>query len=141
MNMPDMPDMDSQGPFCIDPAAAVWTLARELIEHQQLIAQLDRMLAALQAEHVNSPDEVMSLSYGAKNVSDLVALKLHWYSKTLPSIVAKFVVALEAHETFGDRAVTIDDPIDAGAWRSKYFVAVDDLTVTSPPRPRKEDGT
>jgi hypothetical protein len=133
MNMPDMPDMDARGPFCIDPAAAVWTLVRELIEQQQLIAQLDRMLAALQAEHLNSPDEVIRLNYGLKNVSDLVALKLHWYSKTLPSIVAKFAVALEAHETFGDSAVTIDDPIDAGAWRSKYFVAVDDLTVTSPP--------
>jgi len=136
-----MPDMEAEGPFCINPAAAVWALARELIQQQHSVTQLERMLAAIQAEHLDSSEEVISLGYDLKNVSDLVDLKWLWYSKTLPSLVAKFAVALEAHETFGDGTVTIDDPIDAGLWRSKYFVAVDDMTVTLPPRPRKADGT
>jgi hypothetical protein len=140
MNIPDMPEMGTQGPFSIEPATAVWTLVRELVKQQRSIAQVGQMLAAIQTEHVDSPEEVISLNYDVKNVSDLAALKWLWYSKTLPDMVAKFAVALEAHETFGDAAVTIDDPIDAAVWRSKYFAAVDDMTVTLAPNPRKADG-
>ncbi len=136
-----MPDMDARGPLCLDPAAAVWALARELIEQQQAIVQLERMLAAVQAEHVDSPEEVISLNYDFKNISDLVSLKLLWYSKTLPSMVAKFAVALEAHETFGDDVVTIQDPIEVAVWNNKYFVAVDEMTADLPPNARKADGT
>ncbi len=133
MNIPDMPEMDTQGPFSIEPATAVWTLVRELVKQQRSIAQLEQKLAAMQTEHFESSDEVTSLNYDVKNLSDLASLKWHWYSKTLPSMVAKFAVALEAHETFGNAAVTINDPIDAAVWRSKYFVAVGDMTVDPTP--------
>jgi hypothetical protein len=137
----NMPDMDGQGPFCIDPTAVVWTLASELVEQQRSIAQLERMLAAIRAEHIGRPEEIRSLNYDAKNASDLVSLKRLWYEKTLPSMIAKLAVALEAHQTFGDAIVTIDDPIDAAVWKNKYFVAVDDMTVISRPNPKKADET
>jgi hypothetical protein len=99
MTMPGMPDMDAQGPFCIDSAAVVWTLARELVEQQHFIARLERVLSAIQAGHVDGSEEAISLKYAEKTLSDLVVLRWLWYSKTLPSIVAKFALTLEAHET------------------------------------------
>ncbi|OBH57574.1 hypothetical protein A5682_19815 [Mycobacterium mantenii] len=128
-----MPDMDAQGPFRIDPADAVWALVRELIEQQHSVVQLEQTLAAIKADHADDFDEVVSLTCDLKNLSDLAALRRLWYSRGLPGMLAKLAVALEAHETFGDHAVTIDDPVDAELWRSKYRVAVDDLTVTLPP--------
>ncbi|OBH44134.1 hypothetical protein [Mycobacterium mantenii] len=128
-----MPDMDAQGPFRIDPADAVWALVRELIEQQHSVVQLEQTLAAIKADHADDFDEVVSLTCDLKNLSDLAALRRLWYSRGLPGMLAKLAVALEAHETFGDHAVTIDDPVDAELWRSKYRVAVDDLTVTLAP--------
>ncbi|CAM3134682.1 hypothetical protein MYCO108962_01215 [Mycobacterium colombiense] len=116
----------------MDPAVAVWSLVRELIEQQRSLAQLEQTLAAVKAEHADNLDEVVSLSYDLKNLSDLAGLRRLWYSKRLPSILAKLAVALEAHERFGDHALSIDDPVDAELWRSKYFVAMDDLTVAMP---------
>lgn len=130
-----MPDMNEPGPFYMDPAAAVWNLVRELVKQQRFVVQVERILAAMQAEHADNADEILSLSYDLKNVCDLVALRKLWYTRTLPSVVAQLALALEVHETFGDGAVTIDDPIDAALWRSKYFVAVGDMTVTSPAGP------
>lgn len=130
-----MPDMEAQGPFRMDPAVVVWTLVRELLEQQRSLVQLEQTLAAVKAQHVDNYDEVVSLTYDLKNLSDLVALRRLWYSKGLPSMLAKLSVALEAHETFGDQALSIDDPVDAELWRSKYFVAVNDLSVTLPRNP------
>lgn len=127
-----MPDMETQGPFRMDPAVVVWTLVRELLEQQRSLVQLEQTLAAVKAQHADNYDEVVSLTYDLKNLSDLVALRRLWYSKGLPSMLAKLSVALEAHETFGDQALSIDDPVDAELWRSKYFVAVDDLSITVP---------
>lgn len=124
-----MPDMETQGPFRMDPAVVVWTLVRELLDQQRSLVQLEQTLAAVKAQHADNYDEVVSLTYNLKNLSDLVALRRLWYSKGLPSMLAKLSVALEAHETFGDQAVFIDDPVDAELWRSKYFVAVNDLSV------------
>lgn len=130
-----MPDMETQGPFRMDPAIVVWTLVRELLEQQRSLVQLEQTLAAVKAQHADNYDEVASLTYDLKNLSDLVALRRLWYSKGLPSMLAKLSVALEAHETFGDQALSIDDPVDAELWRSKYFVAVDDLSITAPLNP------
>ncbi|WP_156749264.1 hypothetical protein [Mycobacterium sp. 1165196.3] len=116
----------------MDPAVAVWSLVRELIEQQRSLAQLEQSLAAVKAEHANNADEVVSLTYDLKNLSDLVGLRQLWYSKGLPSMLAKLAVVLEAHETFGDQAFCIDDPVDAELWRGKYFVAVADLTLATP---------
>jgi hypothetical protein len=127
-----MPDMEAQGPFRLDPAVAVWSLVRELIEQQRSLVQLEQTLAAVKAEHADNADEVVSLTYDLKNLSDLVDLRRLWYSKGLPSMLAKLAVVLEAHETFGDQAFSIDDPVDAELWRGKYFVAVDDMTVAMP---------
>lgn len=127
-----MPDMEAQGPFRMDPAVAVWSLVRELIEQQRLLVQLEQTLAAIKAEHANNIDEVVSLTYDLKNLSDLVGLRRLWYSKGLPSMLAKLAVVLEAHETFGGQAFAIDDPVDAELWRGKYFVAVDDMTLATP---------
>ncbi|OMB99082.1 hypothetical protein A5739_04750 [Mycobacterium colombiense] len=130
-----MPDMETQGPFHMDPAVVVWTLVRELLEQQRSLVQLEQTLDAVKAQHANNYDEVVSLTYDLKNLSDLVALRRLWYSKGLPSMLAKLSVALEAHETFGDQELSIDDPVDAELWRSKYFVAVNDLSVTPPRNP------
>lgn len=127
-----MPDMEAHGPFRMDPAVAVWSLVRELIEQQRSLAQLEQTLATVKAEHADNLDEVVSLSYDLKNLGDLAGLRRLWYSKGLPSMLAKLAVALEAHERFGDHALSIDDPVDAELWRSKYFVAMDDLTVAMP---------
>jgi hypothetical protein len=136
-----MPDMNAEGPFCMDPAVAVWTLVRELVTQQRSVARVGRTLAALQAQHAdNNYEEIISLSDDLKNASDMVALKHMWYTKTLPSLVAQFALVLEVHDTFGDGPVTIDNPIDAALWRNKYFVAVDDLTVTSSAQQKKSDG-
>ncbi len=48
-------------------------------------------------------------------------------------MIAQLALALEVHQTFGDGIVTIEDPLDASLWRNKYFVALEDLTVTPPP--------
>lgn len=130
-----MPDMETDGPFHMDPAVAVWTLVRELLEQQRSLVQLEQTLAAVKAQHADNYDEVASLNYDLKNLSDLVALRRLWYSKGLPSMLAKLLVALEAHETVGDQVLSIDDPVDAELWRSKYFVAVNDLSVTLPGNP------
>lgn len=116
----------------MDPAVAVWSLVRELIDQQRSLVQLEQTLAAVKAEHANNIDEVVSLTYDLKNLSDLVGLRRLWYSKGLPSMLAKLAVVLEAHETFGGQAFSIDDPVDAELWRGKYFVAVDDMTVALP---------
>ena len=103
-----------------------------MLEQQRSLVQLGQTLAAVKAQHADNYDEVASLNYDLKNLSDLVALRRLWYSKGLPSMLAKLSVALEAHETVGDQVLSIDDPIDAELWRSKYFVAVDDLSITVP---------
>ncbi len=126
----NMPDINANGPLCINPAAAVWTLARELVDRQRSIAELERSLAAMLAENVDIPEEIISLNCAEKNAADLLALKWLWYSKTLPSLIAKFAVALEAHETVGDGAMTTDDPLDVAVWRNKYIVAFNDMTIT-----------
>lgn len=134
-----MPDMEAHGPLRMDPSGAVWSLVRELIEQQRSLVQLEQTLAAVKAEHADNLDEVVSLTCDLKNLSDLATLRGLWYSKGLPSMLAKLAVVLEAHETFGDQALSIDDPVDAELWRSKYFVAVDDLTAT-PPRSAPSTG-
>lgn len=124
-----MPDMHGHGPFRINPTVAIWVLVSELIGQQRTVVRLEQTLAAIKAEHAESSGEVISLTYDLKNLSDLAALTRLWYSKALPSMLAKLAVTLEAHETFRDQAVTIDDPVEAELWRSRYFAAVDDLTV------------
>jgi hypothetical protein len=136
----NMPDMDANGPVSMEPAVVVWTLARELVEQQRLIAQLERKIADMQAKHLDDPEAVMSLAYVAKNLSDINTLRRLWYSKALPSLVAKFAVVLDAHETFGDGSMTIDDPMDAALWRTKYYVEVEDMTVTLPADDREWPG-
>lgn len=129
----EMPDMNESGPFCMDPVATVWTLVGELVKQQRSVVQVERMLAAMQAEHADQDREVLSLAYDLKNVCDLAALRELWYTRTLPSMVAQLALALEVHETFGDGTVRIDDPIDASLWRSKYFVAMQDMTASRTP--------
>ncbi|OBH62106.1 hypothetical protein A5685_02255 [Mycobacterium colombiense] len=136
-----MPDMEAQGPLWMDPAVVVWSLVRELIDQQRSLVQLEQTLAAVKAEHADNFDEIVSLTYDLKNLNDLVTLRRLWYSKGLPSMLAKLAVVLEAHETFGDQALSIDDPVDAELWRSKYFVAVDDLTVVLPQNSPGTSGT
>lgn len=141
MDAMSMPDMNVPGPFCMDPAAVVWTLVRELAKQQRSVVQIERTLLAIQAEYADKAEEVLSLSYDLKNISDLVALKALWYTRTLPGIVAQLALALEVHETFGDRQVTIEDSVDADFWRSKYFVALDDMTVSMPHDRKWANGT
>ncbi|BBX42053.1 hypothetical protein [Mycobacterium simiae] len=129
----EMPDMNESGPFCMDPVATVWKLVGELVKQQRSVVQVERMLAAMQAEHADQDREVLSLAYDLKNVCDLAALRELWYTRTLPSMVAQLALALEVHETFGEGTVTIDDPIDASLWRSKYFVAMQDMTASRTP--------
>lgn len=124
-----MPDMNAQGPFCVDPGAAVWTLVRDLVHQQHSIAELGQMLAAIRAEHVANPEEMISLDFDLKTFSDLATLKVQWYYQTLPSLVAKLEVLSEMHETFGDGPVAIDDLVDAALWRNKYHVALNAMTV------------
>jgi len=128
-----MPDLNAVGPFCIDPAAMVWTLVSDLVTQQRSLAQVERTLLATQADHSGNVDEMLSLSYDLKTFSDLAALKELWYARTQPAMIAQLALALEAHETFGDGMVTIEDPLDASLWRNKYFVALEDSTVTPPP--------
>ena len=127
-----MPDLNTTGSFCMDPAVVVWTLVRELVTQQRSLAQVERTLLAIQADHSDDVDEMLSLSYDLKTFSDLVALKELWYARTLPTMIAQLALVLEVHETFGDDTVTIEDPVDAALWRSKYFVALEDLTITRP---------
>jgi hypothetical protein len=126
-----MPDMDSDGPFSIDPAVAVWALARELVEGQRVVAELGRSISAMQARHFDDPDPAINFVREQKSISDINTLRSLWYSKTLPGLIAKFAIALEAHETCSDGSIVVNDPIDAALWRSKYFVTVENLTVTS----------
>ncbi|OBI24921.1 hypothetical protein A5709_09995 [Mycobacterium sp. E1386] len=132
-----IPDMDAQGPFRMDPAAAVWSIVRDLVERQRSMAELQRKLTAIQAKHAGQSEEIIGLNDDLKNVSDLVALRDLWYSKGLPSMVAKLALVLEVRDTLGDSEVTIDDPTDAALWRNRYFVAVDDLTFSLPPDRRR----
>jgi hypothetical protein len=135
------PDMNADGPFCMDPADAVWTLVRQLIKQQRYITRVERLLLAFQAQHAdNKYEEIISLSDDLKNATDVVALKRMWYAENLPTLVAQLTLVLEVHDTFGDGPVTVDDPIDAALWRNKYFVAVDDLKVSSFAQQNKADG-
>ncbi|WP_068178651.1 hypothetical protein [Mycobacterium sp. UM_CSW] len=101
-----IPDGPTAGSFRLDPAADVWTLVRELVAGQRRIAEIEQMLTAAQAEPANDVDEMLSLSFGPKNDSDLAMLKALWYQRTLPKLIAQLGLALEVHEAFGD-------PIDA----------------------------
>lgn len=121
----------------MDPAVVVWTLVRELLDQQRSLVRLEQTLAAVKSQHADDYGEVVSLTYDLKNVSDLVALRRLWYSKGLPNMLAKLSVALEAHETVGDQALSIDDPVDAELWRSKYYVAVNELSVTPSRNPSR----
>jgi hypothetical protein len=103
MSIPDGPTAGSSG---LDPDAVVWTLARELVAGQRRIVEIEEMLAAGQAEPANHVDDMLSLSFGLKNDSDLAMLKALWYQRTLPKLIARLAVVLEVHEAFGD-------PIDA----------------------------
>jgi hypothetical protein len=114
----------------MDPDTAVWTLVRELVTQQRSVAKIERKLMAIQADHAARPENIVSLRNDLKNASDLAALHHLWRTKTLPSLVAQLAVTLEVHDAFGGEPITIDDPVDAALWKSKYFVAVEDMTAS-----------
>lgn len=128
-----IPDMNAQGPLRINPSRAIWTLARELVDQQRSIVEIERRLAAMRAKHAENLGEISSLTSEPKSAGDLIALQQLWYSKLLPSTVAKIAFTLEVYETYGDRDVSIDDPFDADLWRSKYLNAVNQMTPATPP--------
>ena len=77
------------------------------------IAEIEERLAVGQAEAASDVDDMLSLSFGLKNDSDLAMLKALWYQRTVPKLIAQLGFALEVHEASGDGVATIDDPIDA----------------------------
>jgi hypothetical protein len=115
----------AEGVFAMDPESTLRALARELLDGQQVIAQLTRSAATVR-ERAHLED-----------LEDLAAKRLltefddtchRWLTEALPALAASMQLALEVYDTFGPGLTTIDDATEAAIWNNKWFSAEHELS-------------
>ena len=119
--MGDMSDAGPQrtssgeGVFLMDPEKTLWSLARQFVDGQQMIANLTRSAHTVRT---SAPDDAAA----RKLLADFETTTNKWLTQALPSLAASMKVAIEVYETFGGGMTTIEDPTDAAIWNNKNFV-------------------
>lgn len=111
-----------EGVFAMDPEATLRALARELLDGQQVIAQLTRSAATLR-ERAHPEDPA---ARGLLTEFDDTSRR--WLAEALPALAASMQLALEVYDTFGPGLTTIDDATEAAIWNNKWFSAEHELS-------------
>lgn len=108
-------DHSSENVFAIDPQETIWTLARQLVDGQHTICQLNQSARLLEAASPEDPAVRQHLSQLQRTTDE-------WFHAALPNLLAAMQVAIEARDTFGPGFTRVEDPIDAAVWNNKFFV-------------------
>lgn len=108
-------DDSSENVFAIDPQETIWTLARQLVNGQRTITQLNESGRLLEMANPDDPAVRQQLSQLQRTTDE-------WFNGALPNLLAAMQVAIEARDTFGPGFTTVEDPLDGAVWNNKFFV-------------------
>lgn len=120
----DQPAGSADSVFSMDPQKALWSLARQFVDGQRVIAELTRTAHTVRNAAVDNPA-------AEKLLADYESTVERWLTEALPGLAASMQLTIEVYETFGAGLTRIEDPTDAAIWNNKYFVWVKELGARS----------